>query len=102
MAKVRRKLQKDITSIDPAEGLKKVLFRLKSSDCKMGILTSNSSENVTKFLRKHEMEFFDFISASSAIWGKTRRLKALSDNQRLPLNEVLYIRDETRDIEAAR
>lgn len=102
MAQVRRELRKDISSIKPVEGLKRVLLQLRLSNHRMGILTSNSPENVATFLRKNRLEWFDFISTTSRIWGKSRRLKALLVKRGLQSGEVLYVGDEIRDIEAAR
>jgi len=67
-----------------------------------GILSSNSSNNVTEFLNNHDLNFFDFISASSRIWGKNINLKKLLLSHGFNMDEVVYVGDEVRDIIAAK
>lgn len=100
-AKAERELLEEIATVRPVKGLAGVLRRLKSQGIGMGILTSNSVENVTRFLKHHRLELFDFVSTSSRIWGKTRRLKSLIRKRALTPQNVLYIGDETRDITSA-
>ena len=68
----------------------------------MGILTSTSEENVRKFLKKNKLELFDFIYSGSSIFGKHKVMKSLLKKQKLKRKEVIYVGDETRDIEAAK
>jgi len=102
VAKAKSELHKEIASVEPIEGLKEILLQLKSLGHSMGILTSNSSKNVMSFLGNHELNFFDFIRATPKIWSKNWGLKALMDDNHLKLSDVIYIGDETRDIDAAK
>ena len=101
VARAKKELNQEIASINPIEGLKEILHDLKSLNHTMGILTSNSLENVTKFLNNHSLNLFDFIEASSSIWKKNRGLGVLMKNKGLIPEDILYIGDETRDIVAA-
>lgn len=102
VARVRRELRKEISVIEPVQGIREVLLSLKSWDYTLGILTSNSTENVKHFLKNHQLEVFDFVSAYSHLWGKKKRLHTLIKKNGVPLHDVFYIGDETRDIEAAK
>lgn len=102
VAKARSELLKHIENIEPIEGLKKVLPLIKQAQVKMGILTTNSSENVEKFLKANGMEVFDFIQSTSRILGKNHGLRKLMEHHDLNAEEILYVGDETRDIEAAK
>lgn len=102
VAKAKNELNKEIDSIEPIEGLKEILFQMKSFGHQMGILTSNSSKNVMEFLDNHQLNFFDFIQTTPKIWSKNRSLKTLMDDNKLKLSDVIYIGDETRDIDAAK
>ena len=102
VARAKWELSQQITLIEPAQGLREVLVHLKSFGHEMGILTSNSLENVIKFLNNHELNLFDFVSASSRIWGKNKCLNNLIQDKGFNPQEVLYIGDETRDIVAAK
>jgi phosphoglycolate phosphatase-like HAD superfamily hydrolase len=99
--RVRKELNKQMPLVKPVKGLKEVLLMLRSYGINMGILTSNSRQNVTEFLQNNELEV-DFISASSKILGKRMQLKALMRKEGLQSSNVLYIADEIRDIEAAK
>ena len=102
VAKAKNELQKDISSIQPVAGLKEILEQVKALGHTIGILTSNSSENVEKFLQNNDLNFFDFISCTSKIWSKNTSINNLMSSMGLEPSEVLYIGDETRDIVAAK
>ena len=102
VSKAKKELNKEISNIKPTEGLEEILIELKKWCKGIGILTSNSSENVMKFLTNHDLDIFDFITTTSKIWSKNTQLKKLISKHGFNPNEVLYIGDETRDIEAAK
>lgn len=82
-------------------GMKETLVGLREQDVQLGLITSNASENVQAFLKENELDCFDILSASSGLWGKARRIQKMVSTHGLDSNHVLYIGDETRDIEAA-
>lgn len=98
--KIRDKLNKKIKQVKTFPNIQGVLFKLKENQVRLGILSSNSKENIEKFLRANDLMIFDFIHSESNIFGKGRALKTLLKNYRLKKNEVIYIGDEVRDIEA--
>jgi phosphoglycolate phosphatase len=102
VAKARTELLKDIESIEPIEGLKQILPLIKQANVQMGILTTNSRENVERFLKVNSMEIFDFIHSTSRVWGKNHGLRKLMQQNQLTAEDLLYVGDETRDIEAAK
>ncbi len=102
IAKAKNQLNKDITVVKPIHGIREMLLKLKSIGYKIGILSSNSTENVLKFLKHHDLNFFDFIHTTSNIWSKNTILNKLIKNNGFKINQVIYIGDETRDIIAAR
>ena len=77
VTKAKKELHKAMATIEPIEGLKNILLQLKDLGYKMGILTSNSMENVTEFLKRHELELFDVINATSKLWSKNHCLRNL-------------------------
>jgi phosphoglycolate phosphatase len=68
----------------------------------LGILTSNDRANVERFLAARDLQHFDFISTSASVWGKARRLTSLLRSRGLGVDEVAYVGDEVRDIEATK
>ena len=101
VARARKELHKEISSVKPIEGLKEILHKLKNCGFKMGILSSNSLKNVTGFLENNDLDLFDFIHTTPKIWSKNRSLKTLLAENCLKLSQAIYIGDETRDIIAA-
>lgn len=93
-------LSGQLSQVKPVYNIKPVVLRLKRMKFGIGILTSNSRENVLAFLKRNDLDVFDFIYSGSSIFGKAIVLKRLLKNRRL--KSVVYIGDETRDIEAAK
>lgn len=94
------KLQERMTEVQPISETPEILVSLKERGFRLGILTSNSEANVTTFLKHHELDCFEFIHTSSKLFGKTRELKRLMKKHQLLPEDIIYIGDETRDIEA--
>jgi phosphoglycolate phosphatase len=81
-------------------GIRELVLDLKARGFGLGILTSNSEENVRKLLRARGLDVFDFIHSESNLLGKTRALLHLLQKHGLNRESVIYIGDEVRDIEA--
>jgi len=97
----KRMLTERLDAIDPFPDIAEVLIELKASTQHLGILTSNSAANVERFLKSHDMEHFEFVSSAKKLLGKAKYLKAIMKTFSLKHDEVLYVGDEIRDIEAA-
>lgn len=97
---IKKELSKEMHLINPVQGLREVTDKLKTR-CRLGIVTSNSLKNVQCFLQAHHMDWFEIIHTESSIFGKSRILKKILKNQCLEASEVMYVGDETRDVEAA-
>jgi phosphoglycolate phosphatase len=103
IGKVKRDMNDRIIHLNPIPGMKEVLRELKKRDYKLGILTSNSRENVMDFLARNRMEnLFDFIYSGSTIFGKDKVLKKILKQENIDLDRLVYVGDETRDVEAAK
>ncbi|HOV62640.1 MAG TPA: HAD-IA family hydrolase [Spirochaetia bacterium] len=77
-----------------------VLVELHAAGRRMGIVTSNDADSVERFCEANGLPQFDFIR-SSGIFGKARILHQTIHQFDLSPGDVVYIGDETRDIEAA-
>lgn len=95
-------LHSRIRSTRPIEGMPEILQTLKDRGMRLGLLTSNSAENVGVFCEMHKLDQFEFVRTSSRLLGKAREMKAFLRQNRFAAKDVLYIGDETRDIEAAK
>lgn len=99
----RKYMNNKILTLAPFENIHDVLKRLYDEKFSLGILTSNSIENVTTWLDMHKMNhFFSFIHAGSNFFGKDRALKRILKKYAINKSEAFYIGDETRDIDAAK
>jgi phosphoglycolate phosphatase len=88
--------------IQPFTGIKEVLISLKQQNIRSVIISSNSVENIKQFLVKHDLDLFEAIHSQSNIFGKHRSIKALLHQLKIGSQEVIYIGDEHRDIEACK
>lgn len=102
VARAKDELLKEIAAIKPVAGLAEILIDLNRLGIPMGILTSNSSQNVGQFLKNHRLDLFAFVTTSSKIWSKNLNLKKIIESHDLDIADVIYIGDEARDIDAAR
>lgn len=96
------KLKNNIKDISIVVGMIEVFKDLKKRGIKIGIVTSNSQENVELFLKSQNVTQIDFIHSEKSLFGKGKVLNHLIKDQKLNRQEVVYIGDEVRDIEAAR
>ena len=91
-----------IASINPFSGIKEMLLGLKKRGCVLGILSSNSEENIRKFLTRNQVDVFDFIHTENNFFGKGKAIKRTIEKYKFDAGNVFYVGDETRDIEAAK
>ena len=87
--------------IKPMKGMISLVQTVHQEGFQLGILTSNSKKNVTDFLRMHNIEnLFVFVYSESNIFGKDTAMKHILQREKLKQQDVVYIGDEMRDIEA--
>jgi phosphoglycolate phosphatase len=83
------------------EGVCEVLSVL-SRRFRLGILSSNSEENIRTCLRANQAEeHFDFVRSHPRIFGKHTSLRKILKQEGLRREEVVYVGDEVRDAEAS-
>jgi HAD superfamily hydrolase (TIGR01549 family) len=100
--RIRKEVASMVSELDTFDGMPEVLAELRRRGLQLGILTSNDVRNVERFLAARSLNYFDFVTSSSSVWGKERRLKSLLRSHRLEANQVAYVGDEVRDIEATK
>ncbi|WP_413174692.1 HAD-IA family hydrolase [Anabaena azotica] len=101
--KVKSELKNKITELEPISGVKEALIELNQQGYRLGVITSNSQENVTEFLKFHNLNYlFEFIYSGVTIFGKTTIINNVLRQKQLKPQTVIYVGDETRDIEAAK
>ena len=99
----RKHMQKEILKLPTFTGLPKVLQKLCVMNFTLGILSSNSLENIIAWLEfNHLRHLFSFIHGESDFFGKKHLLKKMLKSGGMDKARTFYIGDETRDIEAAK
>ncbi|MGC1479386.1 MAG: HAD-IA family hydrolase [Chthoniobacterales bacterium] len=97
-----RLLKECIHEIEPLPGIPEMLKNLNDRGLRMGVVTSNSVENVQAFAENHDLEVFEFVRSSSRLGGKAREIRKVMRRLGFRAADALYVGDETRDIEACR
>jgi len=103
VAKVKTELNAEISKIQSFPEMKATLLELRKRVDKIGILSSNSKDNIFAFLELNDMDYlFDFIYTEAALFSKSRVIKKVLKQEKIAPTESVYVGDETRDIEAAK
>jgi phosphoglycolate phosphatase len=85
-------------------GMLELIYKLKSQGKKIGIVTSNSAENVEKFLEQKNVskDVYLFIYGSPSVFGKAKKFRSMFKKHNFDAKDALYVGDEVRDIKASR
>jgi phosphoglycolate phosphatase-like HAD superfamily hydrolase len=103
LLRIRKEMSNLIPELKPVKGIRESLKEIKNTGLRLGILTSNSKNNVNAFLENNGMsELIDFIYSGKSLFGKDRVLMRLLDNEKISRDNIIYIGDEARDIEASK
>ncbi|NLA15462.1 MAG: HAD-IA family hydrolase [Bacteroidales bacterium] len=101
--RIRKEMRHSISELKPIKGMKETLHHLYKEGYAMGIVTSNARKNVQLFLKNNGLEdYFQFIYSGKSMFGKDKVFKRLFRQKGLSAEEVIYVGDETRDIEACK
>ena len=103
MKRVKGELKDKIPELKPIEGINAALIELHNQGYHLGIITSNSQENVNQFLKCHNLDYlFEFIYSGVTIFGKTTIINNVLRQKQFKSEAVIYVGDETRDVESAK
>lgn len=101
--RVRKELGRHIHEAEPAPGIVAAIEEIRKAGFMTGILTSNSLENVDRFCTNNcSHDTFDFIYSGRNLFGKDRVIRRMLKKEEIPQDRVVYIGDETRDVEACK
>jgi len=99
--RLKKLMSQKMGDIPLIDGIKQVLISLNKMGYKMGVLTSNNKKNVDDFLNHYELRnLFEFIYSEKNVFGKDKAIKRVMKIENL--DKVIYVGDETRDIEACK
>ncbi len=102
-AHIRRVLHERMDSVEMIAGTRDMILGLAAEGFHLGIITSNSAENVRTVLRRFDLlDSFRFVEAGVSLFGKAQRILNALRKTGTPAARAMYVGDETRDMEAAR
>jgi len=96
------KFRQLIGSIHVFEGIPELLENLKKEGLGLSIISSNSFENINDFLQKNCLNVFDSVISVSNLFGKDKSIRRYVKKLDVAVDEVIYVGDEIRDIEACK
>lgn len=91
-----------VSSLKTFEGIQNLMLCLKHDGFCLSVISSNSVENITDFIKNNDLEVFDHIISARNLFGKHRSIKKYVKQFNLKSDEVLYVGDELRDIVACK
>ena len=101
--RIQKELSQEIDRVKLFPEMETVLLQLKKRGYRLGVITSNSQENVQIVLANYQLEhIFDFIYAETTIFGKHRVINEVIRTKKIERDKIIYVGDETRDIRSAK
>lgn len=92
-----------IDSVEPYEGMIPVLQALQKRGVRVGIISSNSQQNIERFLVRTQADsLVRAIYSSSNLFGKDKVISRYLKTFGLSPDQVLYVGDEHRDVVACK
>lgn len=102
-AHIRKVLHQQMDEVEMIQGMKDAVLELHKAGYQLGVLSSNSADNVRLVLRRFGLlDCFSFIEAGVSLFGKSHRILSVLKKESLEPGDAMYVGDETRDMEAAR
>ena len=100
--KARKEINSHIASLSPSVDLLPTLKYFKKQNFQIGIVTTNTEENVRQFLHANNLDFFDLFYTTKKVFGKDKTITKIIKDMKLEKSCVFFIGDEVRDIEAGK
>jgi phosphoglycolate phosphatase len=101
--KAKKMVAVKIVDIKTFPGMPETLRQLNKDGHKMYVMSTNSSVNIDKFLKKNELDgCFTNVYGDIGLRSKSSALKKVIKKEKLKADDCTYIGDEVRDIEAAK
>ncbi|HRY83548.1 MAG TPA: HAD hydrolase-like protein [Candidatus Cloacimonadota bacterium] len=99
---VLKEYRKQVHELHPYPGIEEMLSALDRTGVRTALLSSNTKRNVTDFLARHHITGFEWVEGTSGVMNKRGRINRMIRKHKLDPGNVIYIGDESRDIEAAK
>ena len=79
-----------------------VMKKLEEEGYLLAILSSNHHSIISRFIDTHELPHFQWVQDQASIFGKAKSIQRALKKQQIAKEDVLYVGDELRDIEACK
>jgi phosphoglycolate phosphatase len=99
---LRLLMRRHIAAIKPVAGIQAALGSLADQGVALGIVTSNSHNNVSQVLGPDTAALFRYWECGASLFGKASKLRKLVRASGHANDVVIYVGDEIRDVDAAR
>lgn len=101
--RIRKEMGRHIPEMKLFEGMEVALKKIRNNGCRIGILTSNSAENIRAFLEVNRLnDLIDFVYSGRSLFGKEKVMRKMLVREQIETGRIVYAGDEIRDIEACR
>ncbi len=97
-----RLYQQSIKDVHLFRGMKDVLKAIENKGYTIAIISSNSKDNISEFLKVNDINHVSEVLCSSRIFGKDKVIKKYIKETNIKKSNVLYVGDEQRDIVACK
>ena len=99
----RKQITHHLHGIPLHKGMPELIQKLHADGIALYVLSSNSTENVHAYLRRHDLQQY-FVGAygGASLLGKAPRLLKLMEQEGIDATDSWYVGDEIRDVTAAR
>lgn len=98
---VRRLMAEEIHKISLFAGIKDFCRHAESQGLRLGIVSSNSEDNVQTALGPETCARFACFECGASLLGKASKLRRAARRAGTPIDRTIYIGDELRDLTAA-
>ncbi len=103
MVEITRSYKNGVDSVVAFDGMLSVLQTLHRHGLTVGIISSNETENIQRFLTRNGLgSLVQRVHCSSNLFGKDKVISRYLKTYGLTAEQVLYVGDEERDVVACR
>ncbi|EDX86841.1 haloacid dehalogenase-like hydrolase, putative [Synechococcus sp. PCC 7335] len=103
LRQVRREMTTELDAVPVAAELVPTIKALSENGHQLMIMSSNSKHNILRFLERQQIaNLFSLIQGGVGLLSKARTLKQIIRREGLDFSQVIYVGDETRDIDASK
>lgn len=101
MREGRRLMSSRICEVSPVKGIVEAIRALSDLNVSLGIVTSNSGNNVQTWLAHYDIDkYFEIILGGGGLLRKERCIRKVMGRHTIKPHELLYVGDESRDVKA--